>query len=305
MSAPRAAPLDWGMLCLLAMIWGGSFVASEFALRGFSPFLLVALRLALASALLIPLAYALRAPLPGVDTPLKRRIWAHIAGLAVLSNAVPFTLLTWAQQHVTAGYAGVSMAAMPLFVLPLAHVFVPGEALTRRRLVGFAMGFVGVAILFGPAVLGATGAPMEGWARLACLGAALCYAGGSIVTRLSPPAPMAAFSAGSVLIGALVLTPIAFAVESPAPLSPGLDAWLAAAYLGAIPTGAAALLLVTIVNRVGPPFLSLVNYMVPVWATVFGALLLSEALSWRFGLALVLILLGVAYAQGMILRGKG
>lgn len=299
-----ASPVDWVMLVSLSLIWGGSFVASEIALAGFTPLSLVTFRVAAGAAVLVPLAYLLRSPLPGFGTRLNRKVWLHIAGLAILSNALPFNLLTWAQTHVTAGYAGVSMAAMPLFVLPLAHVFVPGERMTRRRAVGFVIGFCGVAILFGPAAFATSDDPSEGLARVACLAAALCYACGSIVTRLSPPAPMAAFSAGSLLIAAIVLIPVAFAVETPLALRPDQGEWGAALFLAALPTGGAALLLVTLIRRAGPPFLSLVNYMVPVWAAVFGAVLLDEDLSWTFAGALGLILLGVGYAQGLILRAR-
>jgi len=299
-----ATSADWLMLLSLGMIWGGSFVASEFALQGFSPFSLVALRLCIGALLLVPLAYALRSPLPGLRAPTDRRVWLHILGLALLSNVLPFNLLTWAQTHVTAGFAGVSMAAMPLFVLPLAHFFVPGERMTRRRLTGFAIGFLGVAILFGPAAFASSQDPQEGTARLACLLAAFCYACGSIVTRRSPPAPMAAFSAGSLLIAAVVLAPLALAFDDPLSLSPGPRDWSAALFLGVVPTAGAALLLVSLIRRAGPPFLSMVNYMVPVWAAIFGVLLLGEEVSWTFGVALGLILLGVAYAQGVILRAR-
>ena len=302
--APAARPADWGMLTALGMIWGGSFVASEVALTGFTPLSLVALRLAIGAMILLPLAYALRAPMPGLRTAQDRKIWGFIAALALLSNALPFNLLTWAQTHVTAGYAGVSMAAMPLFVLPLSHVFVPGERMTRRRAIGFVIGFVGVAILFGPAAFASSDDPLEGPARLACLGAAFCYACGSIVTRRCPPAPMAGFSAGALLIAALLLVPMAFALETPLAQTPDAPAWGAALFLGALPTGGAMLLLVTVIRRAGPPFLSLVNYMVPVWAALFGAVLLGEDLSWSFAGALGLILLGVGYAQGVILRAR-
>jgi drug/metabolite transporter (DMT)-like permease len=300
-NAPAPARADWAMLITLSLIWGGSFVASEIALAGFTPLSLVTFRLVVGAAVLVPLAYLLRAPMPGLG---RRRVWLHILGLAVLSNALPFNLLTWAQTHVTAGYAGVSMAAMPLFVLPLSHVFVPGERMTRRRVVGFVIGFVGVAILFGPAAFASSDDAMEGPARLACLLAAFCYACGSIVTRTCPPVPMAGFSAAALLVAAVLLVPLAFAVETPLALRPEAPAWGAAIFLAALPTGGAMLLLVTVIRRAGPPFLSLVNYMVPVWAALFGAVLLGEDLSWSFAGALALILLGVGYAQGLFLRSR-
>lgn len=303
-STARAAPLDWAMISLLAMIWGGSFTASKIALGGISPHALVAFRLSLAALLLIPLAMLLKARLPGWRRAEDRRLWPWIAGFGLLSNAAPFTLLTWAQQHVTAGFAGMSMAAMPLMVLPMVHVLIPGERMTRRRLAGFAIGFLGVALLFGPGIFSESGAPMEGWARAACLAAAMCYGAGGLIPRLSPPAPMPAFTACAVAVGALAAIPAAFVLEDPLALSPAGGEWLAALYLGAVPTAVAALILVAVIRRAGPAFVSLVNYMVPVSAALFGWALLGEALNWRFAAGLGLILFGAAFAEGALLRRR-
>ena len=78
------------------------------------------------------LAYALGRRLPDWNGPKGKRIWAHCFGMALFTNAIPFTLLSWGQTYVTSGFAGITMAGVPLLVLPLAAIFVPGEALTRR-----------------------------------------------------------------------------------------------------------------------------------------------------------------------------
>ena len=107
--------------------------------------------------------------------------------MGVFSNALPFALLSWGQRHVTSGFAGITMAVVPLLVLPLAHLFVPGERMTARKVAGFVVGFAGVVLLIG------TGGPSpaaRALARLACVAASSCYAVGAIVTRLAPPRPL-------------------------------------------------------------------------------------------------------------------
>ena len=91
--------------------------------------------------------------------------------MGVFSNALPFFLLNWAQQSVASAFAGMTMASVPLFVLPLAHLFVPGERIGPVKLIGFVTGFVGVILLIGPRDLMQLEA--GGWrltlARLACV----------------------------------------------------------------------------------------------------------------------------------------
>ena len=115
--------------------------------------------------------------------------------MAVFSNALPFTLLAWGQRQVTSGFAGITMAVVPLLVLPLAHVFVPGERLTPRKAAGFAIGFAGVVVLIGTGGTEPGDAPAL--ARLACVAASACYAIGAIVTRLAPSGSSLAFGAGA------------------------------------------------------------------------------------------------------------
>ena len=68
-------------------------------------------------------------------------------------------------------------------------------------------------------------------------------------------------------------------------------------YLALLPTGLATILLTVIIKRAGPPFLSLVNYQVPVWAVIFGVVILGEALPGHFITALAVILTGLAISQ--------
>ncbi|MCR9114532.1 MAG: DMT family transporter, partial [Rhodobacteraceae bacterium] len=205
------------------------------------------------------------------------------------------------QQSVASGFAGVCMAVVPLFVLPLAHVFVPGERMTLRRLTGFATGTAGVIILIGPGALASTGAEFEVLAKLACVGAAGCYAVGGIFTRLSPETDRLSLAAAILLLAAVLFTPYALWAEG-WPEEINLTALAALLYLGILPTGVAQIILVNVIRDAGPSFLSLVNYQVPIWSVIFGAVLLSEMLPPSLFLGLAMILGGVALSQLGALR---
>ena len=178
---------NWLLLITLGVVWGASFMGSKFALTGFGPFWVAAIRISLGAVVLTALAYALGRRLPDWRGENGPRIWLHCLGMALFTNAIPFTLLSWGQLRVTSGFAGITMAVVPLLVLPLAHVFVPTERMNLRKIIGFVIGFVGVVLLIGIGALDLSGGDLEGWARLACIGAACCYAIGSIITRLCPP----------------------------------------------------------------------------------------------------------------------
>lgn len=270
------------------------------ALEGFGPLMVAAIRITMGAVMLTALALLMGVRLPGLS---QRRLWLHIAGMGMFSNAVPFFLLSWGQQHVTSGFAGITMAVVPLLVLPLAHIFVPGEALTPRKSIGFAIGFIGVGVLIGPGALARSGAALEFWAQLACISAAGCYAIGSIITRLAPKSDQIAFSAGGLLVATLAILPIALLREG-FPATPSHSAFWAVTYLGVFPTAIATILLVKVIQSAGPSFMSTVNYLVPVWSVLFGTLLLNEALPGSFLSALGLILAGLAISRARASRRR-
>jgi drug/metabolite transporter (DMT)-like permease len=296
MPHPRPTPAAWAALVLLGLIWGGSFLGVKMALTGYGPLGVAAARITLAAMILAGVALAAGPGLPPTATAQGRRIWLHCLGMAVFSNVLPFALLSWGQ-FVTSGFAGISMAVVPLLVLPLAHVFVPGERMTPRRVAGFLVGFAGVVLLIGGGGGGDAGSDGEvGLARLACVAASCCYAVGAIVTRRAPPGPYLAFAAAGLMIAAALILPLALAVEG-LPADPPPAALAGVLYLGLLPTALATVLLVHVIQSAGPSFLSLVNYQVPVWAVLIGMVVLGEALPTQFLAALALILAGLSVSQ--------
>ncbi|GLQ34569.1 ABC transporter permease [Amylibacter marinus] len=302
MSKPTLA--NWLALITLGVIWGGSFMGAKIALIDLEPMTVALLRLAIAAVVLWLVTLATGRKFPGFSTPTDRRIWGHIALMGLITNAIPFTLLNWGQLYVSSGFAGVTMAVVPLLVLPLSHFFLKGGQMTLRKTVGFGFGFIGIVILIGPAkLLAATGSNLEPIARVACIAAACCYALGTINTRLCPPVSVMAYSAGGLIIGTIALLPVTLMFEG-IPSWPDAPALMGVVFLGLFPTALATILLVSVVNTAGPSFMSLVNYQVPLWAVLFGVLFLDESLPPSFIGAFALILFGLAISQSRAKTGK-
>ncbi|WP_288942129.1 DMT family transporter [Roseovarius pacificus] len=291
---PEITGKSWIMVAALGLIWGGTFLVMEIALRGITPFWLASARIGFATLLMLAI-WAFRGfrlfaqPVGNIDI-------LRLVAIGALSSAVPFMLLSWGQQYVTSGFAGVSMAAVALVVLPLAHFLVPGERLTRRKVAGFVIGFMGVVVLIGGQAFETTGESLEGFGRMACLGAASCYALSSVQMRLLPDVDSIGLNAVTLLIGAVIVIAAAWAVEGPPPQTDRNTLYVLL-FLGLVPTAGASLLRVLVIRTAGPVFMSLVNYQVPVWSVVLGALILSEPLPPSLISALALILCGVGLSQ--------
>ncbi len=284
------------LLCLVAL-WGSAFLLIAVALEGYAPLTISTGRLLIGSGVLFIIVVASRRKIPRAPA-----LWRHFAVMAVLGNALPFFLVSWGQQGVPSGLAGILMAVMPLVVVALAHFLVPGERVTPRRALGFAAGFAGIVILLGPQI---GGAAMDGPGRgsaglaypLAVLGAAVCYGLNVIVARRAPPSDPVVVSASVLLLAALMSSVVWMVSDvSPAP-HPGVLPRLALLSLGGFCTGLATVLYYQIVNAAGATFLALINYLIPVWAVLVGALFLGERLAASALAGLALILAGIVLSQ--------
>jgi len=268
------------------------------ALRDFAPLSLAAGRISIGALSLYILMRWRGGTLPAFS---DARLWRFVVLVGLLSSAIPFALLSWGQQHVPSAFAGMTMAALPIFVLPLAHFLVPGEQVYLRKIIGFSVGFLGAILLIGTSGLGLSEGPLEATARFACVAAAFCYACGSIATRQCPPVDELALSTASLIVAALILLPIALVVDGQ-PRMPTTIGLLAIVYLGLIPTALAFIIKVAVIRSAGPSFLTLTNYQVPIWSVLFGSFFLGESLPANLFVGLALILLGVAIIQTGVLR---
>jgi drug/metabolite transporter (DMT)-like permease len=299
--ALTARPLaHWLLLLALVVMWGSSFMFTALAVSALPPATVVAARLIIAAVVLGgALVFAAR------RLPASGAHWRFFVISAIIGNALPFWLISWGQQHIPSGLAGILMAIMPLTTLVLAHVFVEGERLTGIRLLGFAIGFSGIVILVGPNVLlevGGHGSLLL--AELAVLGGAICYAVNAIIARRRPPTAPLEAATGVAIAAGLLMAPLAVVMDQPWRLSLTATAAVAVGFLGVVSTGIATVVYFRLVSIAGPSFLSLINYLIPIWAVVVGVVALGEQPEWTALAALGLVLSGIALSE-LRMTGKG
>lgn len=288
---------DWAILVALALIWGGAFFFISVAVHAIPPLTYVWLRLTIAaSALWLFLWWR------GNKPSLPRSAWGSIFLLAILNNALPFTLFGWGQTHIASGLASILNATTPIWGVVVAHFFTHDERMSPRKLAGVALGFGGVATMIGPSLLSNIGS--SALAQLACVAAALSYAFAAVWARRFrriglPPISVAT---GQLTAGAMVMLPIALVVDRPwTEALPGLGPIAAIAALALVCTAFAYVLYFRLIDHAGATNALLVTLLVPPAAILLGALFLGESLAPQDFVGLLLIALGLAAIDGTAL----
>ncbi|QIB36197.1 DMT family transporter [Ancylobacter pratisalsi] len=291
------ATADWLSLGLLSLIWGGSFFFGKIAIAEVPPLTMVLARVAIGAAALFVIAR-----LSGVRVNLSPALAARFAVLAMLANIIPFGLIAWSQQHLPSGLSSILNAATPLFTVLVAQAFTRDEKLTTGKLVGVALGFAGVAVMMGPALLGQLGGHQLP-AQLAAIGATISYGFAAVYARRFRQIPPLGVALLQLATSSVLLLPLVAILERPWLLPmPSPTVWGALIGLGVLSTGLAFILYFRIVARNGATNISLVTFLVPVSAILLGAVFLGEALEPRELAGFGLIGLGLAAIDGRLAR---
>ncbi len=294
-SPPHIHLRDWGLLVLLSVIWGGSYLFVGIAVKELSPLVIVMARVMLAAAALLPVHLILIGPLPT-----DRASWTAIVGLSILNNVIPFSLIVTGQTMIASGLASVINATSPLFGVGL--LAVAGlEPLSLRKLVGIVIGIMGVAILKGGTLLG-DGSQSVG--ILLCLAAAASYGLGSLWAKqkLKGTAPMS-MATGQLLCSSAIMGVIAFSFDDPSQLlHASAESWGALLGLSLLATSFAYIIFFRVVARSGPANVLLVTMMIPVSAIAMGVTVLGETLEMREILGAIVIILALLIIDGRALR---
>jgi len=219
--------------------------------------------------------------------------------MGLLNNAVPFALIVWGQQHIASGVASILNASTPLFTVLFAHVLTSDERMSRSKLSGVLIGFVGVAIMIGTGVLRDFGVNVA--AQLMCLGGATSYAFAGIYGRRFREMGISPMSTatGQVVASSVILLPLVMIVDRPwtGPI-PSFAALGALVGVAALSTALAYVLYFRILATAGATNLLLVTFLIPVSAILLGTLFLGEILLPRHFAGMALIGIGLTAIDG-------
>lgn len=274
------------LLLILAALWGGSFVFMRVAVPALGPIPLAFVRVALASLVLLALAFAQR------RVPDFRTRWREFAVVGVVNSALPFVLFSYAAQHVTASAGAILNATSPFFGAIAAAIWL-NESLTWRKVAGMALGLAGVVVLVGwhPDTITSETA----LAIAACLAAALCYGlGGTYAKRKLSGVPSFAIACASQLAAAVALAPALPFTTVPGPLSALVVANVIA--LAVASTAIAYLIYFKLIADIGPARALTVTFLIPLFGVLWGFLFLDEALTLNMLTGGALIVAGTALA---------
>ena len=289
--AARAGSSYAVLLGLLSLSWGSSYLFIKIGVETLPPLSLVAWRLVVGLAVLAAVVVATRTPLPR-----DPRTLGHLAVLGAVNIAIPFWLIGWAELRISSGLTGILQSASPFFTLVLAASFVHDEHITRGRVAGIALGFLGIFVLSAPnlAEAGTAAGAERLLGELAVVLASLAYGSGNTYARraLRETRPLV-LATGQVAWALLMVVPLALLVDGGISLPRVPEAFLAVGWLGAIGTGFAYLVFFRLLTRWGPTRASLVAYLLPVVAVVLGVVVLGEAVDATFLAGAVLIVAGI------------
>lgn len=283
---------------LLAAIWGSSFLFTRIAVVDFGPLPTAAVRVGIAAAFLLPLVL-----LRGHGQALMNN-WRRVFLVGLFNSGIPFACFAFALLSITTGLSAILNATVPMFGAIVAWFWLKDRP-TGSRVLGLLIGFAGVAMLawdkatFKPDASGVA----PGWAVLACLFACLCYAlSASYAKRYLTGLPPLVTAAGSQ-IGATLGLALPAAWLWPAQ-TPGGGAWLALAVVGVLCTGIAYVLYFRLIETAGPARALAVTFVVPVFAVLYGAVFLAEAVTLWMLLCAVVIIFGTALSTGLLKLGR-
>ncbi|MEV0327749.1 DMT family transporter [Micromonospora echinospora] len=278
-------------MAALALLWGSSFLWIKLALRGFNPVQIVFARLLLGFVVLAPLALA-----RGLGFPRGWRLWGHLVVAALLANAIPYLLFGVAEETIGSNVAGVLNATTPLWTLLLAFLVGVDRSVSWTKAGGFALGFLGVVVIFSP---WESANEIASWGGLACLAAAASYGvsyvymGRHLAGRGISPLMLSASQLGAATIVLALAMPFA-GLEPP---TWRWDAVLSLLVLGVLGTGAAYVLNYRIIADEGATAASVVGYLLPLVAVGLGWLVVDEVVTPAILAGVVLVLLGVVLAR--------
>jgi drug/metabolite transporter (DMT)-like permease len=294
-------PLDWLVLLVLVLIWGSTYAVVRIAVRTIEPVWLIAGRQGGAAVLIAAWLGATQllgrsrgslASAAYEPVSLRAGFWFSLVG--IVFNALPLTLYAIAAKTTPSAVLAICNGGTPIFTALAAHVIFHDDRLTPRRAIGVAMGFGGLLVLVGPELAKGASAGAVGLS-LAIVGA-LLYAGSGIGARFAPRISPTISTLIIMVSGAIVAFPVAL-VAAPFPVSASQESLFALVALAAIPSAFAFVIWIWLIQRTGAVFVSLTNYLMPLWAAALGVALLHETIGWAAAMALALIFAGVAIAS--------
>ena len=285
---------SWIMLLTLAFIWGGTFFLSEILLREMTPFQIVFHRVAIASVVMYAFIRVRGKPLPT-----DPKVWAILAVMGLLNNAIPFSAIVFGQQYITAGLASILNSTTAFFGVILSAVILADERITLPKLTGVTLGIIGVAIIIGIEAL--LQLSLTNIGQYLIILSSISYAFASIWGRLYVrDLGVEVTAAGMLITSTIWMFALAQLTEGFPIEVLSFTATISILTFAILCTSVAYLLYFTILAEAGASNLMLVTIIIPAFALILDALFLGEWVSGTDMIGFGVITFGLIIISGKI-----
>ena len=275
---------DWILLIALAAIWGSAFMFIKISAVDFGPILLVTLRLLIAGLVFMPLL---------LRHKYRLLFKSHLPGIfiiAIISNALPFTLFAFASLGATSNMLGI-LNGTTAFITTVIAYFWLNESISTKQLIGLGLGFIGILILINPANGSTTIL-----ASICALTGSICYAfNATYLQKYHSNSNKKVLIGWSMLFGGLMMMPIA-AFNLPNAV-PSINSFLALLWLAVVSTGIGYLAFVRLIDKIGAVKTATLTYLLPVFSIIWGAIFLEEQITLIIFGGFIFVMMGMYLAN--------
>ena len=276
---------DYFVLSLLALIWASAFFNIKIATYSYGPFTIAFLRILFGTIPVVLLCYFKKIKIEAFS-----KDWYWFATIGTINLVIPFFFIAYGIQKVQSNLAAILMASTPLTASLLAHVFTKNEKINLTKSIGILIGFSGIVFLFSDNIL--INKNNFTSALLILFGSTFYVIGGLLTLKISNK-KNENVTASILIWGSLILLPVSFYIEQPWNLNPRLDSTISLIYLGVFSTGIAWLLRFYILKRKGLVFQAQVAYLIPIFGTILGYLILNEEITSKVIISLIAVIFGI------------
>ena len=286
---------NWFLLILLSAIWGGAFTLNKIALNTFTPEVIVAGRLISGSIFLVVLIYFLYKKFTINISQINYYLFMSLVGIVI-----PFIAIITGQKNIDSAMAGILMATMPISTILLSHIFLEDEKMNEQKFIGFIISFLGVFVLIYRKDLFVNNSISETFESqlLVILGATL-YAFAAIYGKKYKITDPLSASTGTILFATFFMTIYLIFIDQSNPSYSSLFLDINILLLGILCTAIATIIYFQILQTEGASFLSIMNFLIPLWAILFGIIILEDQFSWNYIIGLIVILFGIKLANSV------
>lgn len=280
----------WIVFITLGLIWSSSFMWVEIVIRELGAITLVAYRVLF--GLLFVGAVVL---IQKVKLPRTFKEWLPLFVLGLTNIAIPFFLITWGQFSIDSGVASILDATVPLFTILASHFLLDDDKITKPKVLGLLVGFIGVVVLMMKDINAGANTLLG---QLAVILACVFYAASSIIARkTTEDTPAVLRSVGSLISATVVMWVASFIFESPIKIPTLPITWIALAWLGILGSGLAFVMLFYLIHEIGPTRTTMVTYLFPLGGVTLGTVVLNEPLTWQIVAGAILIIASLVIAN--------